>query len=103
MLVIGENRLLHRLGNIKSIQILGGKIRYTNHNYVRRYYITRNRLYVIWHYFFSYPLWCMKEIRGIFLDGIKIILFEKDKLKKVRSILMGVFDFARGRYGKVKF
>jgi rhamnosyltransferase len=101
VLVIGSANLQHRLGDTKINKLLWKTIKYTNHNYIRRYYITRNRLHVIWNYFHMYPFWCMNEIKAMFFEGIKIILFENDKIKKIRSILIGIFDFVSNRYGKV--
>lgn len=92
--------LIHALGDILSKSIFGKNIVYTNHNYVRRYYITRNRLDVIRKYFFKYFIFSLKEMKAIFFEWIKIILFEKNKLKKQKSILLGIFDFLRSKYGK---
>lgn len=92
--------LIHALGDMSSKSIFGKNIVYTNHNYVRRYYITRNRLDVIRKYFFKYFIFSFKEMRAIFVEWIKIILFEQNKLKKQKSILLGIFDFLRSKYGK---
>jgi len=92
--------LIHALGNISSQYLFGKKIVYTNHNYIRRYYMTRNRLDVIKKYFFKYFIFSLKEIKGIVFEWIKIILFEKDKLKKQKSIILGMKDFIFNNYGK---
>ena len=92
--------LIHELGNISYKKFLGKRITYTNHNYIRRYYITRNRLDVIRKYFFRYPTFSVKEIKSMISDWMKIILFEQDKLRKQKSILLGIFDFMRNKYGK---
>ncbi|MGU8928578.1 glycosyltransferase [Clostridium perfringens] len=93
--------LLHSLGNTKQKKFLNKKIRYTNHSYVRRYYITRNRFYT-WKRFSSFK----KEIRFdklCFLkENIKILIFEDDKIKKVKMSLKGYKDFKKNKFGKIE-
>ena len=92
--------LIHKLGNMASKNFFGKKITYTNHNYIRRYYITRNRLNTISKYFFTDFVFSLKELKAIIFEWIKILLFEKDKIKKQKSIIKGIFDFIRNKYGK---
>ena len=92
--------LLHSLGDVSFHYLFGRKIVCTNHNYIRRYYITRNRLNVMVKYFTSYPLFCIKEVKALVFEWIKIILFEKSKMKKQKSIFLGIKDFLFGNYGK---
>lgn len=92
--------LVHALGNISSKTLLGKRLVYTNHNHIRRYYITRNRLDVIKKYFFKYFVFSIKELKAIIFEWIKIILFEQNKIKKQKAILLGTFDFLRNKYGK---
>jgi rhamnosyltransferase len=92
--------LVHALGNISSKSLLGKRVAYTNHNHLRRYYITRNRLDVIKKYFFKYFVFSIKELKAIIFEWIKIILFEQNKIKKQKAILLGTFDFLRNKYGK---
>jgi len=51
-------------------------------------------------YFTSYPLFCIKEVKALVFEWIKIILFEKSKMKKQKSIFLGIKDFLFGNYGK---
>ncbi len=51
-------------------------------------------------YFTSYPLFCIETVKAIIYDWIKIVLFEKDKIKKQESIFLGIKDFLFGNYGK---
>jgi len=48
----------------------------------------------------SYFIFSLREIKAIVLEWIKIVLFEKNKIKKQKSILMGIFDFVRNKYEK---
>lgn len=91
--------LIHKLGDTKSIKILFFKMSYTNHNYVRRYFMTRNRLYMISNYFSYFPLWCLVELKNIFLEFFKILFFENNKLAKTKNIFLGFKDFFISKYG----
>ena len=62
--------------------------------------MTRNRLDVIKKYFFKYFIFTIKELKAIIFEWIKIILFEQNKIKKQKSIILGIIDFIRNKYGK---
>lgn len=87
----------HSLGNIKYKRILGRNILITNHNYIRRYYIARNYLYIKKKYCHLDPT-VIKDARMLNW-AIKIIFFEKKKYKKIKSILLGKIDYHRQRMG----
>ena len=95
--------LNHNLGASESISVFGHVVIYTNHNFIRRYYITRNRLKVIKMYFFSQPVFCLREIKDFIASWLKIILFEKNSVVKQKSILLGMLHFIKGKYGKIEF
>jgi len=95
--------LIHQLGALKVKKIFGLSIPYTNHHPIRRYYITRNRLYVIFKYFAFSPSSSLTELSHMINEGIKIVLFEKDKLKKAKSIILGIKDFIFSNFGKYPY
>lgn len=95
--------LNHSLGASKSINILGHIVICTNHDFIRRYYITRNRFKVIKMYFFSQPVFCLREIKDFIASWVKIILFEKDVIKKQKAIFLGMTHFLKGKYGKLEY
>jgi len=91
--------LLHSLGKISFHRILGRSLPTTNHSPSRRYYIARNRLYV----FIRYPRersWICQNGLATMLDMMMILLFEKEKLAKLRFMLKGVIDCLLGRMGQ---
>jgi rhamnosyltransferase len=61
----------------------------TNHSAVRRFYITRNRLWVYRKYLFTFPGWVLNDIRSFAKETVKVLLFEEQKMPKVRAILLG--------------
>lgn len=93
--------LYHKLGEISQKKILIKSVTFTNHSYIRRYYITRNRIYVWRKYFHIAPEWVIKDIIGSIKETIKIILFESDKILKINMMIKGVFDSFKNKYGKI--
>ena len=93
--------LTHNLGDIRSYRYLGRTIYNSNHNWMRRYYITRNRLFVVRKYKKLFPGICTGML-GEFRGEIKgIILFEEDKIRKLRMMVKGWTDYLLGRMGRL--
>ncbi|HEY0797049.1 MAG TPA: glycosyltransferase family 2 protein [Acidisarcina sp.] len=96
-----EARLLHAAGCPQPYCFWGlGKFHATHHSSLRRYYITRNRVWVITKYLRMHKNWCLPIFRSIVADTIKLVLVEESKLAKLRSTLAGVFDALRGKLGQ---
>jgi|WetSurMetagenome_2_1015567.scaffolds.fasta_scaffold38630_3 rhamnosyltransferase len=93
-------KIYHQLGDLKSKKIFFKQIYITNHSPIRYYYRTRNRFYVAKEYFFSFPLFVLKDILVFLNEFIKIILFESEKTLKIKMIIWGLRDFLINRYGK---
>jgi rhamnosyltransferase len=89
--------LLHRLGALQTQTILKWQFRPTHHNPIRRYYITRNRLELMW----RYPSFATIELWAFCKDVVKVTLFENQRGKKWMMMFKGAFDFARRRFGKL--
>lgn len=90
----------HQLGNTVYKVFFKKKIIITNHNWLRRYYITRNRLYVISKYKYFFTDYFFTDILTFINDFIKVLLFEENKLKKIKYTFKGIYDFIRNKYGK---
>lgn len=82
--------LNHKLGNSK---LYFSKILVTNHSSSRRYFITRNRLFLIKEHMTSNFILSMQMFKNTIMDFIKILFFESEKRKKVNAILKGFRDF----------
>lgn len=91
--------LLHSLGNQDKRRFFNRQIICTNHSHIRRYYITRNRLYFYKKFFKMYPAFILKDFIALLKETAKIILFEKQKYLKIKMTLKGIIDFIRGKYG----
>ncbi len=91
----------HNLGDICYHKFLWRTFMCTNHNYLRQYYMARNYRYIRDDYIKDYPEFCkilVKEKQNIF----KIIMFEKDKIRKLFYKFKGVIDYKRGVKGKLE-
>jgi len=93
-------RLLHNLGELKMEVVFGIKTTVTHHNYIRRYYITRNRLFVSQLYRRKYPKWYRRQTISLWRDLIKIVFAERDKLRKLKAVYRGVLDCYKRSFGK---
>lgn len=86
--------LSHRLGTPIYNKMLG--FGSTNHSPVRKYYIVRNKIYVMK----KYPA-IRKEYLVFFVKAfISMIILEKNKMKKIKYILLGVKDAFCNKMGK---
>lgn len=95
-------KVFHRLGAIESKNFIFRKVFPTNHSPLRWYYRTRNRLYFYKNYKKYYPDYIRFDKVVFFKDFIKILLYEKDKIKKINMIILGYYDYKRNKFGKFK-
>lgn len=86
----------HHLGNTEWYHIGPYQFAILNHGPIRKYYIFRNLIYVMKKYPFLKYAYCKCIIKEL----VKILFFEKNKLKKIRYILWAFQDAHNGKYGK---
>lgn len=86
----------HRLGDPIGVKILGRRFTSSNHGPIRKYYMSRNRLYVRKLYpEFDIPFW-KQFVRYI----VCVLLLEGQKIPKFLNMARGVIDYKRGKMGK---
>ena len=90
--------LLHSLGQITFRRFLGKKLVATNHSPARRYYMTRNRLFVLFRYAHDWN-WIRFDAFEMIREFIAILVVERQKMSKIAYMLRGAFDFTRGKWG----
>lgn len=83
--------LLHQLGNLSVYNFFGIPIRITNHSPQRTYYYHKNYMYFL----SKHNLSKRKYYLRLPISIIKILLFEKHKLKKILSIYNGIKDYKK--------
>jgi rhamnosyltransferase len=91
--------LLHSLGAMTFYKFLGKKIITTNHRAARRYYITRNRIWLYKKYIWKDFSWTMTDAWGMITDTGRLLLLEQDRALKLRNMFLGILDAFRGAMG----
>lgn len=102
--VLRLNNILveHELGHLVIHKLFKKKYYCYNHNPIRRYYIVRNNLYINAMYKDLYPeycAWLLKVQKG---QVKRILVFEKNKIKKLMMMFKGYQDYKKGIKGKYK-
>ena len=98
ILCFPQIKMQHHLGDPIPGNLFGVKFKGLNHNKLRKYYITRNNIYVIK----KYPKvtgYCFKELMKIL---IKLLLVEPDKTSRILFMFKGVKDALKGKMGKLE-
>jgi rhamnosyltransferase len=97
---INKARLNHNLGEQVMHRFFGKTIIYTSHNKIRKYYITRNYLYMFFKYGAKFP----RTFWQVFIDQskteLKMLIYDKERGVKIQYIMWGFWDFLRGVKGK---
>ncbi|WP_226064003.1 glycosyltransferase [Kaistella polysaccharea] len=92
-------KIAHELGKSKLKQNLLFKILLTNHPLIRRYYITRNKFYMLKTYK-NITTFYDKEKYSLLKELVKIILFEDEKVQKLKIMYTAYEDFKMNKFGK---
>lgn len=91
--------LEHHLGE-PSWHSFGGKmLSVGNYSALRRYYSSRNRIWVYRHYGRGNLDWILRDFLAFGRECIGIVLFERDRLIKFRGIIQGLYHGFIGRLG----
>lgn len=98
---VNKSILEHELGNTEKRKFLNKYYFVDNHNYIRRYYIVRNRHYINDEYCKDFPDYCKAEMRCTRGEVKRIVLFEKDKIRKLFYMYKGYRDYRKGIKGKL--
>jgi rhamnosyltransferase len=92
--------LHHRLGNRQRRMLLGRAHYPTFHSALRWYYISRNRIPMLRQYATRSLHWLLYEIIASLYTIMRMLLFETQKVVKLRALFLGTLDGIRGRLGK---
>lgn len=100
LVIEGKNYVLeHSIGTATEHRLFGLRFVCTHHSAVRRYYMTRNQLEVCARNLFVDPVWAGKGMMQFAAGSVTALLYERDRLPKLRAMLSGVADFAMRRFG----
>jgi rhamnosyltransferase len=94
--------LLHAAGQPRRHKFFGlFDFSTTHHSALRRYYMTRNSLYMVLRYGYLYPKWALQVcVSLVVIIPIKVVLAEEQKLHKLACISRGVADALLNRLGQ---
>jgi rhamnosyltransferase len=92
-------QLGHALGNLEMRDLGVVRTGITHQSALRRYYMTRNRLFVWRQYWRREPAWVLRDMRRFLSESAGIVLFEQDARAKVRMMWRGMRDAARNVRG----
>lgn len=94
--------LEHRRGQQTRHRIAGKTVYTSNHSALRRYYIARNRVLMVRRYIFKYPVVMFRFVLGLaFYHFITVVLWEQDKLAKLRYLGRGLVHGIVGVGGRL--
>lgn len=99
IIMVQNVSMVHNLGNTKRHNLLGSRVMATNHNYIRRYYITRNRILTYRKYSKDEKEWIKEDLTATLKETIIVLLFEKDRLRKLTSMIKGSIHGMIGKTG----
>lgn len=99
---LSDLKLQHALGNSMYVKFLFVKALVTNHSHIRRYYITRNRFFLMEKYKRKSKIFFKSESKTFINELLKILIFESNKLLKIKSMIKGYVDYKNKIYGKLK-
>ena len=102
ILRVNDLEIDHNLGDLCYKNFFGRPYYCSNHTAIRRYYIMRNYQY-IYDMYKDYDLKFCKELAHQRHNIIGVILFEKDKIKKLKMYYRGYRDYKKGIKGKYPY
>jgi len=85
-----QSVLCHHLGESKIYYFLGMPMICTNHSPLRRFYYARNKIYIYKKYFFTFPLFVIRDILSFGKTILIILFYEKLKTEKMKMIVKGI-------------
>lgn len=102
ILRVNSVEINHNLGNIFYKKIRGRLFLCTNHAPIRRYYIMRNYHYIKDMYVNDDPEYCYSLVSQRH-NMIGVLLFEKQKFKKIKMYIKGYNDYKKGVKNKYPY
>lgn len=100
LIVVTDAYMYHRLGEREVISRGPFRIVPTNHGFLRKYYIERNRVYTYKKYAFKNPQWFLYDIIACIYDIFRVMLFEKNRKMKCKMMAKGFYHGFINKFGK---
>jgi rhamnosyltransferase len=99
---LSPNAVLHHVSGVPTYYRLFGRQLFQTTNYRPgvRYYISRNRVWMLRSYGAKYPRWVRGAFRSSLIDLCKLAIAEDARWAKFRMIFLGFRDGMLGRMGR---
>lgn len=94
-------KLIHCRGNYTQKNLFGKVTATTNHAAFRRYYITRNRMYIWKTYGKTHPEFVRHDKKTFRKQLLKLLLVEDNKWAKLKMMVRGAMDCRCNKFGKL--
>lgn len=91
--------LEHRLGARTRHVVVGHDFRPTHHSALRHYFIARNRITMWRRHAAAVPHWALFDFCFGIYNGFRVLVFEKDRWRKFKAMVLGTWDGLCGRKG----
>jgi len=98
---VNNSFLVHNEADVSKKKFFGLTVYPQNHSAVRWYYKIRNYLYLKEEYNKIFEQYFETESKNVRNSIIKVLLFEKQKIKKMRMILKGYIHYRKHIKGKL--
>lgn len=89
----------HAIGSRATHKFLGITVKPNHHRPVRRYYIARNGVRTCLEYIRAYPSFLPLLTARFIHEGLSILLYEREKTKKLKAMLTGIHHGLTGKMG----
>jgi rhamnosyltransferase len=90
----------HKIGLATCHKLFNKHVITTNHSALRRYYWSRNGFSLVFRYIVKEPLLATGILKSHITTIIIALLFEKQRIKKLRYLLLGVFDAVFNKFDR---
>lgn len=87
--------MTHAIGSPTRRRLINRFVTPSNHDRARRYYMTRNRMFVWRSYWRRESGYVVYDMKAAAKELIKLLLFETDRVGKLRAVLAGARDSNR--------
>ena len=94
-----DSAAIHSMGELKRHELGPIVLHSTNHSALRRYYMARNTLAIVFRYSLRAPGQCLRLLAVLGATALTIALFERQKLVKITALVLGVMAYCRGESG----
>jgi len=88
----------HQLGEVREVPSFVNRY-YAEHSPIRRYYMSRNFMYMMERYLFCFPAFILKLAISHVLLLVLIAVYDPTPLKSYRAIAKGIWDYLARRDG----